>query len=341
MNQSGSSKTPLKLFISYSKHDDGLREKLEVHLSGLEREGAIELWHNLNIEAGKEWDAEIRKQLAAANVVLLLITPHFIASDYCYDEEMKRAMGRHDSGKARVIPIILKPCDWENSPLQKLQVLPKDGKPIILWNNQDSAFLDVVKGIRQAVESLQEQNKSVQLSQNKNTDIFRETDNFDALIQQVQEHCHQKILNQYSRMRLLSGDEIGVDQLYVDVWLLNRSPRTYRVSPNKLLKTFDLRNNRLGLGDRIQRNLGFEIANEKSKLVILGKPGSGKTTFLRHLAVDCCNGKFQPELIAVLIELRRIRDEQWNLRSAISDELALERRERNISIAIAERSCHT
>ncbi len=147
---------------------------------------------------------------------------------------------------------------------------------------------------------------------------------FESLVQQVREHCRQKILSQHSRMRLLSGEEIGVDQLYVDVWLLNRSPRTFQVSEDKLLQTFDLRNDRLGLGDRIKRNPGFEIANANSKLLILGKPGAGKTTFLKHLAMDWCKGQFQPDLIAVFIELRRIRDREWQLLDAIGKELGLD-----------------
>jgi predicted NACHT family NTPase len=145
----------------------------------------------------------------------------------------------------------------------------------------------------------------------------------DALFQQVKERCRQKILTQHSRMRLLSGEEIGVDQLYVDVWLLNRSPRTYQVSESKLLETFDLRNDRLGLGDQIKRDHGFEVADNNSKLVILGKPGAGKTTFLKHLGVDWCKGKFQPDLIAVFIEFRRIQDRQWELLDAIDKELGL------------------
>lgn len=143
-------------------------------------------------------------------------------------------------------------------------------------------------------------------------------------LQQVRERCRQRILSQYSRMRLLSGEVIGVDQLYVDVWLLNRSPRSFQVSQSKLLQTFDLWNDRLGLGDRIKRNPGFEVANTEAKLVILGKPGSGKTTFLKHLAVDWCKGKFQLNLIAVFIELRRILDDQWKLLDAICEELGLE-----------------
>jgi predicted NACHT family NTPase len=143
-------------------------------------------------------------------------------------------------------------------------------------------------------------------------------------LQQIREHCRQKIFNQYSGIRLLSGEEIGVDQLYVDVWVLNRSPRTFQVSEDKLLKTFDLRNDRLGLGDRIKRNSGFEIANANPNLLILGKPGAGKTTFLKHLAVDWCKGEFQPDRIAIFIELRRIRDRQWQLLDAIGKELGLD-----------------
>ena len=163
-----------------------------------------------------------------------------------------------------------------------------------------------------------------QQSVNQNDRPSTRSGSQDDLFQQVKERCRQKILTQHSRMRLLSGEEIGVDQLYVDVWLLNRSPRTFQVSPDKLLKTFDLRNDRLGLGDRIKRNPGFEVANANPKLVILGKPGAGKTTFLKHLAIDWCKGQFQPDLIAVLIEFRRIRDERWDLLEAIGKDLQLE-----------------
>ena len=143
-------------------------------------------------------------------------------------------------------------------------------------------------------------------------------------VQKIQKCCRNKIIDRHSHMRLLSGDVIRVDQLYVDVWLLVKPEHKHFNSPESLLKNFDIQKDRLALSKRIKRNSGFEVANENSKLVILGKPGSGKTTFLKHLAVDWCNDKFQPELIALLIELRQIRDERWNLRSAISQELTLE-----------------
>jgi predicted NACHT family NTPase len=172
-----------------------------------------------------------------------------------------------------------------------------------------------------AVEAIAQQSQAGEANQ---AIASPEENRIDALIPQVREHCRQKILNQHSRMRLLSGEEIGVDQLYVDVWVLNRSPRTYQVSQSKLLETFDLRNDRLGLGDRIQRIEGFEVANENPKLVILGKPGSGKTTFLKHLAVDWCRREFQPDLITVLVEFRQIQDGHWQLLDAIGRELGLD-----------------
>jgi tetratricopeptide (TPR) repeat protein len=146
---------PLSVFISYSHKDEDLREELDVHLALLKRQGKIWAWHDRAIEAGTEWDSEIKHQLETADVILLLISPRFIASDYCYDLEMQRAIQRHDEGTARVIPILLKPCDWQGSPFSKLAILPKDAKPITTWTNQDEAFLNVTQGIRRAVESLQ------------------------------------------------------------------------------------------------------------------------------------------------------------------------------------------
>jgi hypothetical protein len=146
---------PLNVFISYAHADEALKDELVVHLATLKRQGKIRAWQDRDIEAGTEWDQEIKAALEAAEIILLLITPRFLASDYCFDLEMQRAVDRHDAGTARVIPIILKPCDWQGTPFSKLQVLPKDAKPITHWSDRDEAFLNVVQGIRKAVESLQ------------------------------------------------------------------------------------------------------------------------------------------------------------------------------------------
>lgn len=117
----------------------------------LKRQGIIETWHDRRIGAGQEIDGGIIDNLENADIILLLVSPNFIASDYCYDREMKRAMERHESGEAIVIPIILRACDWHPAPFGKLNAAPRDGRPISQAVDQDQAFLEVAKAIREAV----------------------------------------------------------------------------------------------------------------------------------------------------------------------------------------------
>ncbi|MEH2026501.1 TIR domain-containing protein [Nostoc sp.] len=145
---------PIDVFISYSHKDDDLLSEFVTHLANLRRQGKITAWYDRAIEAGEEWEAQIKGRLESARIILLLISPPFMGSDYCYDIEMQGAIARHNQGTARVIPIILRPCDWKDSPFSKLQVLPKDAKPITQWSDRDAAFLNVVEGIRKAVNSL-------------------------------------------------------------------------------------------------------------------------------------------------------------------------------------------
>ncbi len=140
------------LFFSYSHKDEGLRDELEVHLAMLKREGVIDVWHDRKIPVGNEFDRSISDQLETADVILLLVSPDFLASSYCYDIEVRRAMERHEAGSARVVPVILRPCDWHGTPFAKLLAAPKDGKPVTKWADRDEAFLDVVRQIRAALD---------------------------------------------------------------------------------------------------------------------------------------------------------------------------------------------
>lgn len=141
------------VFISYAREDDPLRRELDKHLSQLEKKNLIKVWHHHDISAGTEWESEINKQLDMADIILLLVSPDFMASDYC-SVEMRRAMERHERGEAIVVPIIVRPVHWWGTQLGKLWALPTGAKPIqsSAWRYVDEAFLDVVEGLRKIIE---------------------------------------------------------------------------------------------------------------------------------------------------------------------------------------------
>jgi hypothetical protein len=143
---------PLKLFYSYSHQDEALRERLEISLALLKRQGIIQAWHDRQIGAGDEWAKQISEHLENADIILLLVSPDFIASDYCWDIELACAMERQAADEACVIPVILREVDWQGAPFGKLQALPNNAKPITRWDDQDTAFADVARGIRKATE---------------------------------------------------------------------------------------------------------------------------------------------------------------------------------------------
>ncbi len=141
--------TMLQVFRSYSHEDEELCKELDKHLSVLRRQGVISSWDDRRIGPGIEFHGEISAHLDAADIVLLLVSADFLASDYCYDVEMERAMHRHNLGLARVIPVILRPCDWQNTPFGNLKACPNDGKPVVNHTTLDDGFLQVAQAVRQ------------------------------------------------------------------------------------------------------------------------------------------------------------------------------------------------
>jgi hypothetical protein len=144
----------IEVFFSYSHKDEKHKDSLLAHLSQLKHENKIRDWHDRKIGAGTEWAGQIDEHLNSAQVILLLVSSDFLASRYCYDVEMNRAMERHEAREARVIPIIVRPCDWHSAPFGKLQALPTDGKPVTDYKSRDEAFTVIAKGIRAAIAGL-------------------------------------------------------------------------------------------------------------------------------------------------------------------------------------------
>ena len=162
------------LFFSYSHADEDLRDQLEKHLSALRRQEIISSWHDRRITAGTEVGSAIDSHIDTADVILLLISPDFIASDYCYVREMKRALERHEKREARVIPVILRPCDWHDLPFGKILATPTDGRPVTKWPNIDEAFLDVVIAIKRALTELGQNAKPIVRGNANESGVSRE-----------------------------------------------------------------------------------------------------------------------------------------------------------------------
>lgn len=152
-------KKKVELFYSYSHKDEKDKRELEKHLGTLHREGIISNWHFRKIDAGKEWEGEIKLHLNTARIILLLVSPNFIESDYCNDVEVKRAMQRHKNKEAIVIPVILRTVAWQKLSFGKLQALPEGAKPVNEWRSRDKAFKNIVEGIRRVVETLNRESK--------------------------------------------------------------------------------------------------------------------------------------------------------------------------------------
>lgn len=255
----GNKRTPLSVFISYAHEDAPLLQRLETHLSLLRRQELISEWHDRQILPGDEWAHEIDARLETASIILLLISPDFLASDYCYDIEMQRALERHKRREVRVIPIILRPCDWRTSPFAHLQCLPRDGKAITAWQNPDEAFLVIVQGLRLVIEQQQ-------IPIHPLPDVVRQ--NRMRLLKRVRATWIEEVLKRSLHHAAL----IALDLQEQPDALAN--PWQHEVQETKLPpRPFPAGTSIVQVYDEAE-----------GELLILGEPGAGKTTLLLELA---------------------------------------------------------
>lgn len=154
---------PIRIFFSYAHEDEEFREELEKHLSFLKRSEKIIGWHDRRISGGANWEQEINENIDQAQVILMLLSPDFINSDYCFETESIRALERHHKKEALVIPIIIRPCLWKQTPFKSIQALPTDGKPISTFENPDEAWLHVAEGLLKVIDGLLVKNKDQEL----------------------------------------------------------------------------------------------------------------------------------------------------------------------------------
>jgi len=142
----------MKVFISYSHVDERAVERLKTHAAMLERDGLLTSFFDRDILAGGHLDSEIFSELESSDFFLSMVSPDFLASNYCYERETTRAIELHEEGRIRIIPVLVEDCDWKSSPLAQFKALPKDAKPISNWANENAAYLSVVTSLRDVAQ---------------------------------------------------------------------------------------------------------------------------------------------------------------------------------------------
>jgi hypothetical protein len=142
----------IEIFLSYSRQDEKFCRELMQHLVVLQRRQSVTFWYDREIKPGTHWAREIEKHVHAAQIILLLVSADYLASALFSGEEVRLALQRQQEGKARVIPILVRPCAWKDTTIGDLKVLPTNEKPVSQWSNSDLAFVDITRGIREIIK---------------------------------------------------------------------------------------------------------------------------------------------------------------------------------------------
>jgi TIR domain-containing protein len=154
------SQSGARIFVSYAHEDEDLKKELDKYLKVLKRSSKVQVWNDRELIGGQEWDQTIMSELNKANIILLLISVDFNASDFIWEKELASAMKRHEEGTAHVVPIILRRCEWRNMPYAKLQALPRNATPVTEYPNRDTAFTEIALGIEKLVDYVNAKIKS-------------------------------------------------------------------------------------------------------------------------------------------------------------------------------------
>jgi HEAT repeat protein/energy-coupling factor transporter ATP-binding protein EcfA2 len=312
----------LKLFYSYSHKDEPLRAQLETHLKLLQREGYIAAWHDRRILGGQEWKGQIDDNLTAADVILLLVSADFIASDYCYDIEMKAAMERHERKQAIVIPVIIRDCDWHSAPFGKHQVLPKDGKAVELWKPRSTGWKDVAQGMRRLVEAWPAQREeaasrhaevekrfceyvitkhskltlySITADRPLSVELekvfvtlttktrFADANAFQDIINASWFQGSEQLIWEFPRRKLTDLFSEKDKDLWESIWQEARESSWFNIK-DRVSKLFISHRQLSELDAEVTLSLNAALHTRRS-LVIVGEPGAGKSTVLKYLAL--------------------------------------------------------
>ncbi len=221
-------------FISYSHQDAPMLDLLHKHLAQLERDGIITTWTDQEVLAGGVLDAEISSALVNSKVFIALLSPDYINSKYCYEREFEKAMEMQEQGKIIIVPVILEPCDWLNTPFNKFKAFPKDGKAVSDWENKNNAFLDVIQNLRRLATSPDTESKVVksanpsQIPMSRNYRVQKDFDSIEKMefvektFQEIKEHL-EKYLIEVSQLDNIKARVIADTEDSFECLLVNRN----------------------------------------------------------------------------------------------------------------------
>lgn len=235
----------IKIFLAYADEDAALRDTLEDHFVTLKNEGRITVWCKRNILPGSNWVEEVEQNLKTAQLILLLLSANFLASEDFHLFE-KQVIALYKARKAHVIPLLLRPVDYRDTALNQLQILPRNQKPIVKWGDRDEAFQAVAAEIRQVIQTLEQQfipEQELNLENNLENNLDNSLDNKHRVAEcpsledpfspvppdscfyvnryrghsQVEQHCYQTILQPGSLLRIKAPQLMGKTSLMLKI----------------------------------------------------------------------------------------------------------------------------
>jgi len=197
-----------KLFVSYSRRDSAFLDDFKTHIAGLKRNNLIEEWTDQQIKPGEVWEKTLKRELETADIIIFLVSPDFIASDYIHDVEVDKAIERHNKGELIIVPVIIRSCDFESTKLNIFQALPKNAEPVSKWEDKDEAWLNVVEGIKKIINVFEKKTPNKENPTNNETDSLKMKiagGDIEAALNELLKITKGKDNSQYNSVIMQSG----------------------------------------------------------------------------------------------------------------------------------------